>query len=87
MEKKLRIIGYYNELYYQICSIDNEGQIVKELYNAGNSPFSSEDTVPAEEGVGLENMKTYCEQNSKEIAREEGLEFIGVEYEEIDEVE
>lgn len=69
-----RIIGYYNELEY---SVEIDG---KEIYTAGNSPLDSQAYTSAEDGVGLERMREFCEQTSRELAKENHAEFIGVEY-------
>lgn len=81
-----QIIGYYNELEYRVTLlIDGDPQ--EDLYTAGNSPYDSQQSVSAEDGVGLETMKIFCERTSKEMAREEEAKFLGVEYEEIPELE
>lgn len=54
----------------------------KEIYSAGNSPFDSQAYTSKEDGVGLETMKEYCEQTSKNLAEENHAKYIGVEYEE-----
>lgn len=79
------IIGYYNEIYYTVCELHN-GQIIKEHYKAGNNPLAGEydQSLPADEGIGIDKMKEYCELTSKSISEEQKLEFIGVEYEEPD---
>lgn len=73
------VIGYYNELKYRI-EIDGE-----EVYTAGNSPYDSQGYTAKENGVGLEEMRKFCEHTAKEMAQENKAKFIGVEYEEVDE--
>jgi len=73
-----KVIGYYNELLYRV---ELNG---KEIYSVGNSPFDSQVYTSKESGVGLETMKKYCEQTSKELAKENHAKFIGVEYEEME---
>jgi len=67
------VIGYYSELEYSV-EIDGE-----EVYQAGNSPFDSQGYVDASSGVGLETMRTYCEQTTKAIANENRAKYIGIE--------
>lgn len=76
-----KIIAYYNELRYRVNVLDGE-----ELYLAGNNSVSSdiEDSVPADEGVGLETMKKYAIKTGKEMAKERGAKFVGAEYEAIE---
>ena len=76
-----KIIAYYNELRYRVNFLDGE-----ELYLAGNNSVSSdiEDSVPADEGVGLETMKKYAIKTGKEMAKERGAKFVGAEYEAIE---
>lgn len=69
-----QVVGYYNERKYQI---DVDGT---EVYQAGNSPYESQDYLNADEGVGLEKMRTYCISTAKEIARENNAQYIGVQY-------
>ncbi len=68
------IIGYYNEREYRV-EVDKE-----KIYQAGNSPFDSQVYVSAEDGVGLDAMRRYCEKTSRDMAEEEGAEYLGVEY-------
>jgi hypothetical protein len=76
-----KVIGYYNEIEYKVFIIGESG-LIKHLYNAGNSPLDSQQYVNAEDGIGLEKMKEYCEQTSKELAKENNLPFAGIEFEE-----
>jgi hypothetical protein len=75
------IIGYYNELEYHIALMD-DGILKEDLYQAGNSPDDSNQYMPYDEGVGLDKMKEYCIKTGKDIAKEKGLPFLGVDYEE-----
>ena len=79
----MRLIGHYNELEYRITDIDTD----TDMYRAGNNPNSSYtgDTVPADQGVGIESMKRFTEQTGKDIARENSCQFLGIEYEPVDE--
>lgn len=56
----------------------------KDIYTAGNSPFDSQGYVSARNGVGLQTMRKYCIQTSKELARENNAQYIGVEREDLD---
>lgn len=68
----------YNELGYTVYKGSEE------LYHAGNSPDSSESTVPLSNALPLEKIKEYAEQTAKEMAEEHSCEFTGSEYEKID---
>ena len=76
-----KVIGYYNEIEYEVFIIGESG-LIKLLYNAGNSKLDSQQYVSAEDGIGLEKIKEYCEQTSKELAKENNLPFAGIEFEE-----
>jgi len=73
-----KIIGYYHNKGYEICGIDKNGQIVNELYQAGNNRFDSQQNS-ADNPLPLSTLKRYCKQTGEEIAKENGLPFIGVE--------
>ena len=74
---KNKITCYYNELGYRVHNITTN----KELYTAGNSPFDSQCYVSVVDGVGLEAIKQYCEQTTKDIAKENNAKYAGIEYE------
>jgi len=78
-----RIVGYYNEQEYSVDMFSDDEPMGVELYRAGNSPYDSQQYVSIEDGVGLETMKLYCEQTSKDIAKEQGAKFVGIEYKEL----
>ena len=78
----MRVIGYYNEQGYSVVGIDLPKENYIQLYNAGNSPLDSQDYVPIERGVGLERMKQYCGQTTRDIAKEHKALYGGIEYEE-----
>lgn len=80
-QSRVGFIGYYNELGYRICKMV-DGQVVAEVYSAGNSPADSQQTVPARHGVGLKKIKEWTEQTGREIADEAESAFFGIEYEE-----
>lgn len=80
---KEEIYGLYNEYHYTVNSGD------KELYEAGNSPYDSQTYVTDLENydvVPIETMKEYCEQTCKNIAEERNAKFVGVQYDELEEV-
>ena len=72
-----KVIGYYNEYEYRV-EVDEQ-----EVYQAGNSPHDSQvysRDLANFETLPLETMRKYCEQTSKEIAKEQGAKYIGVDY-------
>jgi hypothetical protein len=80
-----KIIGYYNTLQYRVVLFDKDVNTDgKDIYTAGNSPFESQTYVSADEGVGLRTMRKYCIQTSKELAKENKAQYIGVEREDLD---
>ena len=76
-----KVIGYYCNYQYEV-TIDGET-----LYAAGNSPGCSQTYTTKENGLPLETMKKFCEQTSREMAKENNTEFIGVEFDESTEEE
>ena len=76
--EKIKVIGRYHELQYEVVDFTND----QVLYTAGNSPLDSQGYVPAEDGVGIDTMKQYCEKTTRQIAQEQNAEYIGVEYNE-----
>jgi hypothetical protein len=72
-KRKPRVHGEYSAESYTIFV---NGQ---PAYTGGNYPLESQTFVPADEGVGLEKMKEFCESTAREIAEEKGGEFVGVE--------
>lgn len=72
------IIGFYNELRYFI--VENKSGAI--LYIAGNSKLDSRPFLSAEDGVGLEKMKEFCEYTAREVAREKHIKYLGIEYDE-----
>lgn len=74
-----KAISYYNEYHYTV-EIDGE-----EVYEAGNNPYDSQGYIhdlENSEVIPLETMKQYCEKTTREIAEEQGVEYIGIEYDE-----
>ncbi len=78
------IFARYNELGYEVIVTGSDGWDEEVIYRAGNSPLDSQVYVSAEEGVGKKEMKQCAEDTAKELAEERELDFIGVEYEEIE---
>jgi len=70
------IVGFYSRKGYNI-HLQEEGQLTECLYEAGNSPFESTTIVPMDRGLTLATMRKYCEQTGREIAEEQGLEWLG----------
>lgn len=74
-----KTIGYYSEYEYTV-EIDG-----KEVYRAGNSPFDSQVYVRDLGNyavVPLATMKEYCDQTTRELAKENKASFVGIEYNE-----
>ena len=69
-------IGFYDETGYRIWDCE-EGQLVEQLYEAGNDPLESTNIVPVECGVSLEILRGFCEQTGKEMAEEAGVAWLG----------
>jgi hypothetical protein len=84
MEMKPTIIGRYNELEYTVDLYSDEEVMGLELYRAGNSEFDSQGYTTSENGVGLETMRRYCEQTTRDIAKDHKVKYGGIEYLEID---
>lgn len=76
--------GYYNESGYWISQPHN-GQPL-EIYRAGNSPYDSAQVLPLDDPhrLTLEQIRQYCDQTGQDMAEEEGVNWGGAEYEEID---
>jgi len=58
------ITGTYNAYFYHVYSDDSI------IYTAGNSPCDSQAYVNPVEGVGLEQMKKFCQSTCEELAAE-----------------
>lgn len=71
----MRLIGYYSATEYRIVDVDTN----IDIYSAGNSKYDSQQYVAAEDGVGIDCMKKYAEKTGREIAKERGGLFLGVE--------
>lgn len=71
------IYGEYSAESYTIYS--GSGADYQPLYTAGNSPFESQGYLPAERGVGLDQMREFCIATAMEMSAELGEKFIGVE--------
>ena len=78
-------IGYYNELGYWIGE-SNKGQL-QEIFAAGNNPQDSGPGVSLPVGdkqaLPLEVIRQHCKRTGKYMAEENGVEWGGIEYEEI----
>jgi len=76
------LYGVYNELQYEIWETGGEAP----LYTGGNSPAESQTFVSAEEGVGKDRMREFCEITGKELAAEQGVTWSGASYESPDDM-
>lgn len=68
-------IGRYNSWGYAVFNM-SAGDCV---YTAGNSPYDSQVYTTPEFGLSLATMREFCEQTTREIAKENGGNFDGVE--------
>jgi len=77
------VTGTYNEYGYEIVEINKNGQIIKELYQAGNNSTDSAQSAPLNSTyvVNLDKIKEYAEKTCKEIAKELKLQWYKPEYE------
>ena len=77
------IIVSYNQYGYTIYLFSG-GQIEREIYSAGNNKYSSAttDSVPLDNHccLPLWRIRQFAKQTGKEVAKEEGVKYIGVEY-------
>lgn len=73
MPKKKVVTAEYNHFGYEVF-VDGAP-----VYQAGNAVGDSTVAVPAERGVGLQKLRQYAVQTAKEIAKERGARFGGVE--------
>jgi len=76
----MRLIGYYNELGYEIVDIDNNNI----LYTAGNSPHDSQVVAGREDSLPLNLLKEYCIITLDNMIEDHKAENLGVEYKEFD---
>ena len=78
------ITGYYNEHGYQIESDKPMDEI---LHHAGNHAMdSTKDGTGTHHQLPLVTIKEHCKLTAKEIAREKGAEYAGIEYLEKEEI-
>jgi hypothetical protein len=78
MKNKEIIFGEYNKYGYKLFSSRN-GQ-VEEVYCAGNSPYESTAIIPCNSGtLPLKTIRKYCIQTGKEMAKEKGCKWNGLE--------
>lgn len=62
------VTGVFDCRFYQI----RQGKNV--LYQAGNSAFDSQVYVPADEGVGIDQMRNFCKSSISMFAEKLGVE-------------
>lgn len=70
------LIGFYHRHGYNLWR-QEDGQLVEQVYEAGNSPCDSTMMVPVERGEDLETLHRFCEQTGKEMAAELNLPWAG----------
>jgi hypothetical protein len=73
MERR-KATGEYNEIEYAVFVGG------REVYSAGNHPGDSTLRVPAGKGVGRREMRRFCALTTRDIAKERGVKYGGVEY-------
>lgn len=75
--------GYYNETGYWISQPHNGHPL--EIYQAGNHQLDSTQTLPVGDPMALplEIIREFCEQTGAGMAKENGVQWGGAEYEEI----
>lgn len=78
------VIGYYSRLKYEVMLIGTNGEIIKELFSAGNCKWDNQQVVPAKLGVNLVQMKQWCMQTAMQIAEEQNVKYLGIEQKEIE---
>jgi len=78
---KQLIAGYYSFSGYEVNLLDDNGQIKETLYKGGNHKFDSYQGLPIghKYSLSLKEIKNCCIQTSKEISKEKGIKFVGVE--------
>jgi hypothetical protein len=81
------IIVFYNHYGYTVY-LFNDGQIENDMYSAGNNKWSSADTdsVPLDNAncVPLWRIRQYAKHTGRQIAREEGVPFVGTQFDDFD---
>ena len=75
------IVGYYSPYGYEINLLDSNGQIKETLHTTRNHKFDSYQGLPLghKHSLSLKEIKNCCIQTSKEISKEKGIKFVGVE--------
>jgi hypothetical protein len=72
------VYGEYSAESYTVYS-DGEP-----IYTAGNSQHDSQSYLDAEDGVGLDRMREFCQSTCEEMAEERGEGLGGVELADVD---
>ena len=77
--------GYYNEIGYWISQSHNGHPL--EIYRAGNHQLESTQVLPINDSMALplKIIREFCIQTGAEMAKENGVRWGGVEYEEYNE--
>ena len=81
------LIGFYDLRGYRVHEYI-DGQVQEPVYECGNNPGSSafEDTLPVgnPRAIDLKTLHRWCERTTREMAKEAGVKYIGVDEDEID---
>ena len=79
------VIVFYDEYGYTVFRYQN-GEIIKAMYAAGNNKNSSAttDSVSPDDHncLSLKTIKKFAQQTGRQIARNKGIIFMGVQYDE-----
>ena len=67
------VIARYNRDGYEVELDDSI------VYQAGNSPYDSQDWISRDKGLDLKTLRSYAIQTGKEIAEENNTSFLGIE--------
>lgn len=79
MDNEIRLaclVGFYHLHGYNIWRQD-DGYLIEQVYEAGNSPYDSASLVPVERGESLATLQKFCNQTGEEMAEELGLPWAG----------
>jgi hypothetical protein len=68
---KQKVTGFYHAHGYNVWLMEG-GDVVRELYSAGNSPYDSTTMVPIERGESIGTLAEWCEQTGSELAEDIG---------------
>ena len=84
------LISFYDLRGYRVHDYI-DGQVREVVYESGNSPSSSaiEDSLPVGDphAMNPQDLRRCCERETREMAKEAGVKYIGVDEDEIDDEE